>query len=460
MGKKTSPPIETKYFYDITSDFVAEIKGLLDTADSKRLKKVVLKLHAADCAKLIEQFETEDQEALVGLLAHDLDVEVFTHLPESLRTLLLPLLGVKAISSALLELDSDDAVLLLGDLDPEQQRQILKKLSTKDRTLLQESLTFPEDTAGRLMQREVVCVPTSWTVKQVIAFIKADKHLPSLFYNIFVVDVQDRVVGKVSLSALLKANHLTHMSTLMETNTHAISPTRNQEDVARVFQHYGLTSAPVINDKRQVIGMITVDDIVQVIEEEAEQDILYMAGMSSSDFGLGYFETFAKRAPWLFATMLNGILTSFIICQFERSLSAVTALSFFLPLPAMMGGNVGTQVVTVIVRAVSTRDLLPHNALKALRKEAGVGFLNGIMFSSLLGIFSVFFTGGQWLIGLIVFGSLMWNIVWAAVAGCLLPLMLSRAGMDPAISAGPIVTVTTDILGYAVYLLFATAWLL
>lgn len=451
---------DNKHFYGVTADFVSEVSQSIETRSLNEIKEKILERHPADIAELIDQLGQGEQEELVDFLAGDLDPEVLTYLSDGTRSFLLPLLGTKVLSGALKELDSDDAVLLLGDLEPEQQRQLLRALSAKDRAILEEGLTFPEESAGRLMQREVVCVPASWTVKQVIAFIKADKRIPSQFYNIFVVDLRHHPIGRVTLSQILKEKNTTVMSEIMGDNVHMIPAMTDEEEVARLFQHYGLASSPVVDKHDRVIGMITVDDIVEIIEEKAEQDILHMAGMSSSDFGMGYLDTFSKRAPWLFATMINGIITALVIRQFESSLSALTAISFFLPLPAMMAGNVGLQVVTVIVRALTARDLFPHNAAKALRKEVGVGFLNGLLFSTLLSVFAIFFTDGNWALGLVVFGALLWNIVWAATAGSVLPLMMVRAGMDPAVSAGPILTVTTDILGYAIYLMFASAWLL
>ncbi len=448
-------------FIGVTPEFVDEIRELIQDDAVETLGEKLLSLHVADLAELIDQLEEPLQEQLVEVLGQDaIDPEMLTYLSEGSRTFLLPLFGTKTLAGAVKELDSDDALQLLEGLDSEQQRQLLRALSARDRTMLQESLNFPEDSAGRLMQREVVCVPETWTVKQVLTLIRADKNSPSQFYDLFVVNLRHHPVGKVGLSQLLVADSRTKISTLMTEDIHQIPSDKDQEDVARLFKHYALVSAPVVDEDGRIIGMITLDDIVDVIEEEAEEDILRLARMSSSDFGAGYFETFSRRAPWLVATMLNGIITALVIRQFETSLSALTALSFFMPLPAMMGGNVGLQVVTVIVRAITTRDLLPHNASKALRKEVGVGFLNGLLFSILLGAFSVFFTEGNFAIGLVVFGALLWNIIWAATAGSLLPLLIMRMGMDPAISAGPILTVTTDILGYAVYLMFATAWIL
>ena len=451
---------EERHFYGVTPEFVAEVSDHIKAGTLNGLTPQILARHNADIGDLIDQLEPAEQEILVEKLAGSMDPEVLTYLSDATRAFLIPLLGTKVLAGALRALDSDDAVLLISDLEPEQQRQLLRALSSRDRARFEESLTFPEETAGRLMQREIVCVPASWTVKQVITLIKADKHLPSNFYSIFVVDTQHHPIGRVPLSELLRAGHTARMSDLMHDNVHIIPAMRDEEDVAGLFQHYGLTSAPVVDEEGRVIGMITVDDIVEVIEEKAEQDILHMAGVSSSDFGLGCFETFARRAPWLVATMFNGIITALVIQQFEPSLSALTALSFFMPLPAMMGGNVGLQVMTVIIRAMAARDLREQNTAKALRKEVSVGFLNGLLFSTLLGVFAYWFTGGNWQIGLVLFGALLWNIVWAAIAGCLLPVMMQRAQLDPTVGAGPILTVITDILGYAIYLMLASVWLL
>lgn len=443
----------------------ADLRDTIETALDHNKTSVVLEhlapLHAADIADLINHLNPRYREPFFQIIKEELDPETLVDVDPNLRLELLKLLTIEQIAKATLHLDSDDALSLLEMLDEELIHEILSKIPAGERATFERVLRYPEKSAGRLMQREIVCVPDHWTLEHVSSYIKEQQaNLPSFFYDIFVVDPRYHLLGKIPLNKLFRHEPSALVSDIMLTDTQAFPDTSDQEEVAQAFKHYALVSAPITSSSGRIIGMVTVDDVVDVLEEEAEEDILHMHKVhGESDFYAPASTTAYWRTRWLLITLVNTLIASYVISQFEASIQQITALAFLMTINAAMGGNAGMQVVTVVVRAMATRSLLEEDTWRAVRKEVGVSLMTGGFCALVLGGIA-----GLWVdnigLGIILTVSLMCNMLWASFAGTLLPIIINRFGLDPAISAGPILTTTTDVLGYALFLGLATLFLL
>ena len=445
--------------YGASSELLEQVQEILKQDNLEALNKALEPLHSADVADIIQRLKGDERHKFIYFIRKKIDPDVLTELEDEVRDAVLEQLGTKRVAEAVKTLESDDAVYLIEDLDIDQQREVLRAIPKENRAILEEVLSFPEDSAGRLMQREIVCAPAFWTVKDTIDYIHETDGLPDNFYDVFVVDPKHNPMGVVSLSKLLRQKPSKKIADVMESDLHTISVNKDQEEVANIFRHYGLVSAPVVDDAGRILGMITVDDVVDVIEEEAEEDIMHLAGVSESDFHSSVLKTSYNRMIWLVVSMMNVMISVAVISQFEASLQTITALAFFMPVSAAMGGNAGLQVVTVIVRALTTNELRDENTYRSIVKEIMVCSINGVIFALIFGCMAGFWSMDLG-IGIVVGGALVCNMLWAGFAGAALPIFLNRLGMDPAISAGPLVTTITDVLGYAIYLGLATAFLL
>ncbi len=428
------------------------------------VKKLLIDLRAQDISDLINHLKHRFREPLFHLLKEDLDPQILVGVTPSLQIELLNLLDIEQVVSVIKKLPSDDALGLLETMDEEWVHRILKRIPVSERSTFEQVLQYPDKSAGRLMQREVVCVPEHWCVAQVLTFIrdrpKSMVQLPRFFYDVFVVNPRHHPVGRVPVNQLLRHDSETLIQDIMMENVNAFPDVADQEDVAQAFKHYALVSAPIISSSGRIIGMVTVDDIVHVLEEEAEEDILYMNKVKGdSDFYAPIPTTAYWRTRWLLITLVNTLIASYVISQFQASIQQITALSFLMTINAAMGGNAGMQVVTVVVRALATRSLLEEDTWRAVRKELGVSLLAGGFCSLLLGVIAGFWVNSVTL-GIILSVSLICNMLWASFAGTLLPIIVSRFNLDPAISAGPILTTTTDVFGYALFLGLATLFLM
>ncbi|NCP61761.1 MAG: magnesium transporter [Alphaproteobacteria bacterium] len=447
--------------FGISAQLRDTVEEALDRHEARLVLEYLAPLHAADIADLINHLKARYREPFFQLIKDDLDPETLVDVDPALQLELIKLLSIKQIAQAVLHLDSDDAISLLEMLDEELIHAILQKIPAGERSTLERVLRYPEKSAGRLMQREIVCVPAHWSLKEVSDYIKGNQEeLPSFFYDIFVVDPRYHLLGKIPLNQLLRHETSTLVSDIMLTDTHAFPDTSDQEEVAQAFKHYALVSAPIISSSGRVIGMVTVDDVVDVVEEEAEEDMLHMHKVrGESDFYAPASTTAYWRTRWLLITLVNTLIASYVISKFEASIQQITALSFLMTINAAMGGNSGMQVVTVVVRALATRSLLEEDTWRAVRKELGVSLMTGGFCALILGGIA-----GLWIdnmgLGIILTVSLMCNMLWASFAGTLFPIIISRFGLDPAISAGPILTTTTDVLGYALFLGLATLFLI
>jgi magnesium transporter len=375
------------------------------------------------------------------------------------RDQMLDALGPETAGKVLAELETDDAVEILGDLDEAEQAAILAALPLPEREAIEQGLAFPEYSAGRLMQRDVVAVPEYWTVGQTVDYLRAHPDLPDEFYDIFLIDPRFRVTGVVPLSRVLRSKRAVPLLDLKQKELRTFPAEADQEEVARAFQRYALVSAPVVASDGRLLGVVTVDDVVDVIEEEAEDDILKLGGVSEDDTYVPILRTALRRLPWLGINLFTALLGAFVIAQFEATIAALVALAALMPMVAGMGGNAGTQALTVTVRALATGEIAGAGAWRALRKELAVGALNGVTFLIAGAALALAWLGEPVLAA--VFGvALLVNLVVAALVGATVPLLLDRLGQDPAVASGVFLTTVTDVVGFFVFLGLASLFLL
>ncbi len=444
--------------YGLSDELVRNVEKALAEQHHDEVARLVAPLHAADVADLVERLPPADREVLVGIVGDKVDADVYAHLDETVRDDVIEQLGTEQLASVVTELDSDDAVDLIEDLEEREQRELLDAVPVRERILFEDSLRYPEDSAGRLMRREFATVPSYWTVGQTIDYMRSDTDLPDDFYVIFVVGPTYRPIGMVPLSRLLRTKRPVGVTEIMDEDIKPIPATMDQEDVAFLFRQYGLVSAPVVDDNGRLVGVIDVDDVVSVIDEEAEEDILKLAGVQEDDFYEAVFDTTRARFSWLLVNLGTAIIASVVIAFFETAIEKVVALAILMPIVASMGGNAGTQTMTVAVRALAMKELTPTNALRIIGKEVLVGGINGVLFAILMGGVAWFWFGDP-MIGAVIGAAMIINLLVAGLAGTLVPLALDRIGVDPAVGSTVVVTTLTDVIGFFSFLGLA-AWVL
>jgi magnesium transporter len=416
-------------------------------------------LLAPDLADIIELLEPDERVRLIELLGTDFDPEVMSELDETVRDQLAEALPNELLARVITELDTDDAAYVLESLDKEDQEDVLAQMPSSDRLALERNLEYPEETAGRLMQTDFVAVPPFWTVGRVIDHMREAEDLPETFTDIFVVDPSYRVLGTIDLSRLLRTKRDVLVQTLMETDQRTVSATVDQEELARQFERYDLKSAPVVDANQRLVGVVTVDDIVEVIEEETDEDLRRLAGVGDESIGDSVVSTVRSRFLWLAINLCTAVMAATVIKQFDASIEQMVALAVLMPIVASMGGNAGTQTMTVTVRALATKDLGPANRTRIILREAAVGIVNGLAFAAILGPL-VFFWFGLGQLGAVIAAAIMINLFTAAVAGILVPLALDHLDFDPAVSSATFVTTITDVTGFFAFLGLATLVLL
>ena len=445
--------------YGLTPRVEAAVIRALEQERAAIIPRLLRPLHPADQADLIERLDADQRVHLLAALGAAFNPEILANLDETVREEVVYLLGEEQIAGFLSAMDSDDAVELIGELEEDEQARILKSLPAKDRVILEEGLTFPEDSAGRLMQREMVVVPAHWTVGQTIDYLRTFSDLPDDFYDIFVVDPAHHPVGELALSRLLRSKRPMRVSDIMRRDFRKVPAAMDQEEVALLFRQYGLVAAPVVSEDDRLLGVITVDDVVDVIHEEAEEDIMRLGGVGETDLYGSLWGTARARFPWLVVNLATAIAASMVIGVFDATIEKVVALAVLMPIVASMGGNAGTQTLTVAVRALAMRDLTSRNAFKFIAKETMVGSLNGIVFAVLMAGASIVWFGDldiAWIIAL----AMVINLVMAGLVGTLIPLGLDRFKIDPAVASGVFLTTVTDVVGFLAFLGLATLVLL
>jgi len=452
---------------DLEAGTERDIVQALADADAGRVRTLVQALHHADAADLLEHLSTEDRVLVIDILGPDFDPEILSELDETVRDQVIECLGLENVAAAVRELDSDDALEVVEELDEDEQQKVLDAIPPADRTIIEEGLSYPEDSAGRLMQREVVTVPTYWNVGETIDFLResADRegdtfkdHLPDQFYDLFVVDPAHKAIGKIPLSRLLCTGRPAAVTDIMETDMKILPVSMDQEDVAYVFRQRDLVSAPVVDDSGRLVGAITIDDVVDVIHEEHEEDIMRLGGVKEDDLYDATVATTQARFLWLLVNLGTAILASIVIGLFDATLEQMVALAVLMPIVASMGGNAGTQTLTVAVRALAMKDLTPTNAARVIRKEALVGMFNGVLFAALIGVVAWVWFGSPAL-GVVIGLAMIVNMFVAGLAGTTIPLALNRIGVDPAIASSVFLTTITDVVGFFVFLGLAALFL-
>lgn len=441
-----------------TPELAERVIDAVEVGDRARLKALVDDLQTPDFADLIAMLEPDQRVLLIGLLGADIDFEVFSELDSSVRDQLAEALPNEDLARVAASLDTDDAAYLIENLEESDREEVLARLPGSDRAALERNLDYPEETAGRLMQAAYVAVPPFWSVGQVIDYMRIAKDLPESFVDMFVVDPGYRVLGSLDLSRLLRAPRSELVERIMSTDRHEVLATADQEDVARQFERYNLMSAPVVDANQRLVGVITVDDVVDVIQEEAEEDIRAMAGVGDERLGDSVMRVAPPRFWWLAVNLVTAMLASAVINLFDATIQNMVALAVLMPIVASMGGNAGTQTMTVAVRALAMRQLTASRVVKVILRETAVGLINGLVFAVLMGAIAWWWFGSGTLGGVIA-AAMVINMLAAALSGILIPVGLERLGFDPAVSSTVFLTTVTDVVGFFAFLGLAAMWL-
>ncbi len=452
--------IEEQDDYALSPRLVAGVLYAIEAGDRRTLLELMDPLHAADIADLLEQINAFDRRRLVQHYGAEFDGEILSELDDGLREEVMNVLRPDVLAEAVRELESDDIVDLVEDLDEPQQEAILDQLEDADRVAVEQALSYPENTAGRLMQRETVFAPEDWTVGQTIDFLRESDDLPGQFYHVILVDPRMNPVGNVTLGKLMSSRREVPMVELIEEVFQVIPVTQDAEDVAYAFNQYHLISAPVVDEDDRLVGVITIDDAMAVLDEEHEEDILRLAGVSDeSSLSDTIFDAAKGRATWLFVNLLTAILASGVINIFADTVDQMVALAVLMPIVASMGGNAGTQTMTVTVRALATKDLTAQNAFRVIWRELSVGALNGLLFGFIMAL-----VAGMWfgvpMLAVVIGVAMLLTQIAAALGGILIPMALDRMDIDPALASGPFVTTVTDVVGFFLFLGLAAQVLL
>lgn len=445
--------------FSLSDERIAAILEALYADDREKIKTLLEDLGEADMADLFHKMDRADRQEFLEKYSGLIDADFYAHLDYQLRAEILSDMPPSAVAHIISDLDSDDALDLIIDLDPQFQKEILKKLSVRDRIAIEEGLKYPEESAGRLMQREYVAIPQFWTVGKTIDYLRAaTEELPEEFYDLIVIDPSYHVVGEIPLAKLVRARRSEKINDLTREDIHIIPATMDQEDVAHLFRREDLGSAPVVDEDGRLIGVITIDDIIDVIDEEAGEDILKLAGVEESDLYQAAITTSLSRSRWLAVNLITAFVAASVVSLFGATIEKVVALAVLMPIVAGMGGNAGTQALTVAVRALAMRELSGTNAGRAILKEGIVGFINGCIFACLVGLIAALWFQNQTL-GFVIAAAMVINLITAGVFGASIPILLNRLGQDPAISSSVFLTTITDCVGFFAFLGLATVFL-
>ncbi len=444
---------------EVTPERVRRVEEALAGNRSDEAKRLLEELSAVGQAAVLEQVSEPERDALVALLRRDLDPEVLTELDDAVRDDVLEQLDSKDIAAAASKLETDDAASLLEDLPEDERREVLAEIPAEERAEIEQALAYPEDSAGRMMQRSLVKVPQSWTVGQVIDYCREAGDLPEDVYDLFVIDRSGRLKGSVPLGRMLRSKRPVPIMEIVDPDISSVPATADQAEVAHLFRDQNLVSCPVVDDKGRLLGVIMVDDVVDVIDEEAEEDLLKMGGVGHDDMHANTVRTVRLRGVWLALNLFTAVVASLVIGQFEGAIEKIVALAVLMPIVASMGGNAGTQTVTVAVRALAMGELTPANALRFIVKEIAVGGLNGMIFALVMGA-AVVLWYQDWRLGAVIGAAMICNLVAAALAGTLIPIGLQKFGVDPAVSSTVFLTTVTDVIGFLAFLGLATLFLL
>lgn len=439
-------------------DVVNTVEDALQAGEIDAAAAVVHGLHAADVADLIETIDPVHRPALIDAIQESFDPEVLTELNDNILEDVVDRLGSESTAAAVAELETDEALEVLDDLDAKLQKEVLDQLDESDRSEIEQALAFPEQSAGRLMQRDLIAVPSYWNVGQVIDYLRETEDLHDKFYELILIDADHHPIGTLPLNVLLRSRRPVRIDDIMNVDLRVVPVEMDQEEVAYAFQQYDMASVPVVDPSGRLVGVIMHDDIADVIQEEAEEDIRRLTRAGGAGIHDGIFDIVRGRSVWLLVNLLTAVVASLVISMFGGTIEQIVALAILMPIVASMGGNAGTQALTVTVRALAMRDITGSNVFRLINKELIVSFINGVVFAVLCGI-GVYFWFGDLGLALIILAAMIINMMAAGFSGILIPLGLNRVGVDPALAATVFVTTVTDVVGFFAFLGLA-AWLL
>ena len=442
---------DRKVNIEFNKEFIKVINEKIRNQDTDFLAKSLKELLPADSADIIENLSSENRFKLIELEGFNINPEIFVELNESIQAEIFLLLSVESIASLLKKLESDNALKILENLDQSKKETVLNRLPPKDRFLLEESLSYPEDTAARIMQREFTAIPSNWSVGQTIDYLRENKDLPDEFLEIFIIDSDFKPIGTVPSSKVLRTSRESKMNLIMREMQVLIPVNMDQEEVGYTFENYNLTSAGVVDKNNKLVGMITSDDILTVVKEEAEEDVLRLAGVGDEEITDSILKKTKRRFNWLLLNLFTALLATWVISKFGATIEQMVALAFLMPIVASMGGNAGMQTLAVTVRALATKEITSENLSRVVSKEFVTGILNGIIFALIAGII-VHFWFKEINLTIIIAISMILNMIVAGLFGILVPVSLKKFNIDPAIASSVFVTTITDVIGFLSFL--------
>tara|TARA_B100001540_G_scaffold209725_1_gene184706 strand:+ start:2468 stop:3847 length:1380 start_codon:yes stop_codon:yes gene_type:complete len=440
-----------KVNFDFNKEFISIFSDKIKSSDIKFINQTLADLHPSDVANLIENLSSETRAKLLEIEEFDIEPEIFIEINESIQSEVLQLLSSDSVSKIIKRLESDNAISILENLSSDKKKLVLDKLPPKDRFLLEEGLSYPEDSAARIMQREFTAVPSDWSVGQTIDYLRESKDLPEEFLEIFVVDNDFKPIGIVPSSRVLRTPREKKMNTIMREMPVLIPVNMDKEEVGHTFENYNLVSAGVINKNNKLVGMITADDIVTVVQEEAEEDVLRLAGVGDEEITDSVLIKTKRRFNWLLLNLFTALLATWVISMFGASIEQMVALAFLMPIVASMGGNAGMQTLAVTIRAIATKELSSGNFNKIVGKEFLIGILNGIIFAIITAVI-VQFWFKEFKLSLLIGISMVLNMIVAGLFGILVPVSLKKVNIDPALASSVFVTTITDVIGFLSFL--------
>ncbi len=440
-----------KVNFDFNKDFISIFSDKINTGDLKFINQTLKDLHPSDVANLIENLSADTRVKLIEIEEFNIDPEIFIEINDSIQSEVLQLLSTDSVAKILKRLESDNSIAILENLDKNKKKAVLDKLPPKDRFLLEEGLSYPEDTAARLMQREFTAVPSNWSVGQTIDYLRESKDLPDEFLEIFIVDNDFKPIGTVSSSRVLRTARESKMNLIMSEMPVLIPVNMDKEEVGHAFEEYNLVSAGVVNKNNKLVGMITADDVVTVVKEEAEEDALRLAGVGDEEITDSVLVKTKRRFNWLLLNLFTALLATWVISKFGASIEQMVALAFLMPIVASMGGNAGMQTLAVTIRAIATKELSTGNFNRVVIKEFLIGILNGFIFAIITAVI-VQLWFNEIKLSLLIAISMVLNMIVAGLFGILVPVSLKKLNIDPALASSVFVTTITDVIGFLSFL--------
>ena len=442
---------DKKVNFEFNKEYIKVVTEKIKKNDAEFITNSFQEMHPADAADIVEHLNQDDRESLIKLNNFKIDPQVFIELNENIQSEIIKLLSADAVVYILKNLESDNAIKILENIDEKEKNIILSSLPPKDRFVLLESLSYPEDSAARIMQREFTAIPSNWSVGQTIDYLREDNDLPEQFLEIFIIDNEFKPIGTVPSSKVLRNPRESKMISIMSENQVTIPVDMDREEVGRLFENYNLNSAAVIDKTNKLVGMITSDDILTVLKEEAEEDTLRLAGVGDEEITDGVIKKTQRRFNWLLLNLFTAFLATWVISIFGATIKQMVALAFLMPIVASMGGNAGMQTLAVTIRGIATNNLTDSNFVKILFKEFNIGVLNGIIFAIISAIIvQIWFQ--DYTLSLIISISMVLNMIVAGLFGILIPVTLKKINIDPAIASSVFVTTVTDVIGFLSFL--------